>query len=334
MSIPAVCIDVDGVIRRGNNPIPFARNAILKFRQHKIPIAIMTNGGGETEAKRARYYSRLLNLPSNEKFHQDEIVLCHSPMKPNLKKYNSSLMVITGNGKIQDVMKSYGYNNFITAEEYAQIFPEIFPFFFDIKRTKDDIMKTRRKVENRIGRSLATYPKVSAIIQLADLNKWELNMQLFSDLLISPDGIPGKVLPKNSPQKVDYHLACLDLLYMDRFTIPRFACGSFFFCLQYLFKKKYGREIKFYDYGKPSPIIYNFAKKEILKRNRKVNSFYMIGDNPEVDIKGANKSGFHSILVRTGIFKGENSKLFPANKVVNNVNDAADYIISRKGMKH
>jgi ribonucleotide monophosphatase NagD (HAD superfamily) len=30
----------------------------------------------------------------------------------------------------------------------------------------------------------------------------------------------------------------------------------------------------------------------------------MIGDNPKSDIAGANKKGWTSILVRTGVFKG------------------------------
>ncbi len=53
----------------------------------------------------------------------------------------------------------------------------------------------------------------------------------------------------------------------------------------------------------------------------------MIGDNPPVDIQGANNSGFISILVRTGVFTGElNHEKYPAKYVVDNVGEAVRLI--------
>lgn len=53
----------------------------------------------------------------------------------------------------------------------------------------------------------------------------------------------------------------------------------------------------------------------------------MIGDNPTVDIQGANDSGFISILVRTGVFSGkENHDKYPAKYVVDNVGQAVKLI--------
>jgi ribonucleotide monophosphatase NagD (HAD superfamily) len=45
----------------------------------------------------------------------------------------------------------------------------------------------------------------------------------------------------------------------------------------------------------------------------------MIGDNPKSDIRGANSAGWSSILVRTGVFKGENDEEDPAKYVVDNI---------------
>lgn len=45
----------------------------------------------------------------------------------------------------------------------------------------------------------------------------------------------------------------------------------------------------------------------------------MIGDNPKSDIRGANNIGWISILVRTGIFKGENDIVDPATYVVDDM---------------
>ena len=45
----------------------------------------------------------------------------------------------------------------------------------------------------------------------------------------------------------------------------------------------------------------------------------MIGDNPKSDIRGANAAKWKSILVRTGVFKGENDPLDPATYVVDDI---------------
>lgn len=49
----------------------------------------------------------------------------------------------------------------------------------------------------------------------------------------------------------------------------------------------------------------------------------MIGDNPEGDIEGANRKGWESMLVRTGLFKdGENDMKHPAKYVVQDMDEA------------
>ena len=93
-SIPAICIDVDGVLKRGPVPIPGAIEAIKKLRKYKIPFSILTNGGGETEQVRAKSLSKLLQLSEKEKLKSDEVVLCHSPMKDVLKKYKNGTLSI------------------------------------------------------------------------------------------------------------------------------------------------------------------------------------------------------------------------------------------------
>jgi ribonucleotide monophosphatase NagD (HAD superfamily) len=71
-------------------------------------------------------------------------------------------------------------------------------------------------------------------------------------------------------------------------------------------------------------------EEKILKDNSDVviSNFFMIGDNPNVDIKGANESGFVSVLVKTGVFEGEeNDQLNPAKYVVKDVGEAVDLIL-------
>lgn len=332
---PAVCIDVDGVIKRGSLPIPSALPSIIKLRKYNIPLSILTNGGGDTEQSRAHQYSKLLNLPRQHRLTPSEIILCHSPMKDALLKYKhrNQLLLISGTGNISNVLLNYGFRNFITTDEYTRMFPEIFPFFYNFSFSKSSIQRTKDIVSKRIGRPITSFPPIAAIVQLNDLVKWEINSQLFSDILISPNGVPGKVLNADEPQKVEYHLACLDMLYMDKFPIPRYACGAFFVCLENLVKMRYGRRIKYIEYGKPSTVLFDYARRQLIKNNahRNINKFYMIGDNPDVDIRGANCSGFHSILVKTGIFKGKNNSMkFPARTVCNDIGEAVDFIIENE----
>lgn len=333
---PAVCIDVDGVLRIGNRSVSGATEALKKLRDNNVPLAIITNGGGETEKIRAEKISSLLKLQGQlYSIKPNEVVLCHSPMKDALKKYSEQnrLILILGTGSIKNVMKEYGYSNYITSNEYAILFPQLLPFFFFYGKPPLNLLydKTKMEVEERIKKSIKRLLKIDAICQLTDVINWDINMQILCDLLISNDGIPGSIRSTGEEQKVDYHLACQDILFQDLFPIPRFACGSFFYCLQRIFELKYKRKVNFVDYGKPSKIIFNYAKKEIEKANPGHQyNYYMIGDNPEVDIKGANDSGFHSILVKTGIFKGRNSKEFPAKTVVNDIKDAIDFILHRE----
>ncbi|KAJ6311604.1 hypothetical protein OIU77_013374 [Salix suchowensis] len=62
-------------------------------------------------------------------------------------------------------------------------------------------------------------------------------------------------------------------------------------------------------------------------------TLYMIGDNPSVDVKGAQQAGhpWFSILTRTGVFRGKhNHAEFPADLVVDTVEEAVDYILGRE----
>jgi ribonucleotide monophosphatase NagD (HAD superfamily) len=71
--------------------------------------------------------------------------------------------------------------------------------------------------------------------------------------------------------------------------------------------------------GKPYQGAYEFAERQLLRNRSKVfgsadlppiKNVYMVGDNPESDIRGANSyrsefgSSWHSILVRTGVYRG------------------------------
>lgn len=50
---PIIVSDIDGVLVRGNTPIPQTLEAMQKIHDFKIPFACLTNGGGQLEIMKA-----------------------------------------------------------------------------------------------------------------------------------------------------------------------------------------------------------------------------------------------------------------------------------------
>ena len=121
-------------------------------------------------------------------------------------------------------------------------------------------------------------------------------MQVCSDLLISNNGIPGFNRKTNQDQFVEFHVGSDDLLYKDTFSIPRFGAGGFIKSLVALLST----ESRLVKYSTVQVCVFNQKGNSIKKNNSHlhINNFYMIGDNPAVDILGANQSEFNSILVK------------------------------------
>ena len=84
---------------------------------------------------------------------------------------------------------------------------------------------------------------------------------------------------------------------------PRIGAGMFNMALQTLFTKLNGYPIDFTEYGKPFPSTYKFVESLITQKR-----CYMIGDNLNTDIKGANgrknksEKEWTTIVVKTGIY--------------------------------
>lgn len=126
--------------------------------------------------------------------------------------------------------------------------------------------------------------------------------------------------------------------------------GAFRVALESVFNRIHHLPLEYTIFGKPNRFVFNSAESilkqllpsscngDLTEDNRDMRShafktLYMIGDNPFVDVKGARQAGhpWVSILTRTGVFKGkENHADFPADLVVDTVEEAVDYIIKRE----
>lgn len=124
--------------------------------------------------------------------------------------------------------------------------------------------------------------------------------------------------------------------------------GAFRIALESIFKRIHPHSLEYTCFGKPHPSVFKNAEIVLQKLmpshyddSRDTNhnntsyfkTLYMIGDNPAVDIRGARQTGhpWFSILTRTGVFKGEeNHDKFPADLVVDTVEEAVDYILAKE----
>ncbi|XP_044307444.1 haloacid dehalogenase-like hydrolase domain-containing 5 [Varanus komodoensis] len=138
------------------------------------------------------------------------------------------------------------------------------------------------------------FPKIEAIILFGEPVRWETNLQLIIDVLLT-SGYPGNPYPQGTYPHTPV-LACnMDLMWAAEAHSPRFGHGTFMVCLENIYKKITGKELKYEALmGKPSELTYHYAERLIrtqaaAKHWRKpIQTLYAVGDNLMTDIYGAN----------------------------------------------
>lgn len=208
--------------------------------------------------------------------------------------------------------------------------------------------------------------KIDAILVFNDPRDWAFDIQLITDLLLSHRGYLGTYskkngdpsLPKNERWQSDGQPALVfsnvDLLWSTGYHQPRYGQGAFRAAVRGAFndviKQTEGglsttTRLKDFNFGKPQLEMYHYAASKLsdhfksmwgsgqggsedqaqLAQLRKV---YMVGDNPESDIRGAVKWRAHlnqvpspretskkivpaweACLVRTGVWNEEKMPL-------------------------
>ncbi len=121
-STPAIAFDIDGVLLRGRQLLPTARTALKKVTRKAdggshpvgIPHIYLTNGGGMTEAAKAKQLSDLfdVHIPT------ESIVLSHTPMQHLLPQYKDELVLVVGHSRcgVRSVAANYGFKHLLIPE--------------------------------------------------------------------------------------------------------------------------------------------------------------------------------------------------------------------------
>lgn len=277
-----VLFDVDGVIALGLNPLPQAK-AVMKMLlcpetgKPRVPFAFVTNGCAKGENK-----ARMMSEWFRAKLSADQFIHSQSPLSVFTKWHHKRVLFI-GQGPILEIAAELGFTNVCTLEEVTRSYPLL-----------DMVDHDNRKIVANGYKENHEFPRIECIISIGEPKRWESYLQVIIDLLVT-DGKPDKA-PEKYPETHLPILACnMDLVFKAEACMPRFGHGSFLLCLETLYEKITGNPLQYtHLIGKPSEITYRFAEHMIAKLASQIpgagqiKRIYFLGDNPEVDIKGAN----------------------------------------------
>ncbi|KAK7878658.1 hypothetical protein WMY93_030494 [Mugilogobius chulae] len=272
--------DIDGVLVRGRIPIPAAKKAFSKLVDSKgqfvVPVVFVTNAGNCLRQTKAAKLSHILGV----QIEPDQVIMSHSPLRM-FKKYHNKCVLVSGQGPVLEIAKNLGFNNVISIDMLRESFPLL------------DMVDHNRRPKLP-SNPLSNLPKVEAVVLFGEPIRWETNLQLIIDVLLTD----GNLSSVHQTQKMPHLplLACnMDLMWMAEAHSPRFGHGTFLVCLENIYKKITGEDLKYEALmGKPSELTYHFAEYTIrckaMEREWKnpITSLYAIGDNLMTDIYGAN----------------------------------------------
>lgn len=205
---------------------------------------------------------------------------------------------------------------------------------------------------------------------LNDPRDWALDLQLMTDLLLSHAGYLGTYSPRNASADLPncgwqrdgqppLYFSNADLFWSANYPLPRLGQGAFQASLAGLWRRiTGGHELERTSIGKPYGETYRFAERvlaghrhevlRVLSRGRRhepgvgqLRRVYMVGDNPESDIAGANGHASEhgtewvSVLVKTGVWSekrgGKLEGEFEPKAVVDDVTAAVKWALKREG---
>ncbi|KFU98640.1 Cat eye syndrome critical region protein 5, partial [Pterocles gutturalis] len=236
----------------------------------------------------------------------EQVILSHSPLRL-FSQFHQKCMLVAGQGPVEENALNLGFKHVVTMEALRKAYPLL-----------DMVDQSRRPKE--LPPPTTGFPTIEGVILFGEPVRWETSLQLIIDVLLS-NGNPGAEL-QNIPYPHLPVLACnMDLLWMAEAKMPRFGHGTFLLCLETIYKKVTGRELKYEALiGKPSTVTYRYAEYLIKEQAEKqgwkspIRRLYAVGDNPMSDVYGANlynsylksahqNQSCESILVCTGVYR-------------------------------
>lgn len=210
------------------------------LREAGVPYAFMTNGGGVTEAKKARELAELLDDPSID---ESRVLLSHTPMRALADGFRGRRVVIVGGLSTAEVARDYGFEfdsgMAVTPWQIATGTPHIHPGPF-------------RCQEGLSGVDVNDGIPIEAILIFFDPDDWHMELQVLTDVLAGgvPLGIGRPGMPQ-VPQAVEVFASNPDFLWQALYPVPRYGQAGFVECLRALWHRRSGQELRVTEFGKP-----------------------------------------------------------------------------------
>ncbi|KAG7808603.1 hypothetical protein KL921_003685 [Ogataea angusta] len=253
----AFAFDIDGVIVKGPETIPYAREAIKMLNGEnkyniKVPYIFVTNGGGRPESERAKELSERLGVEITE----DQIIQGHTPMKDLVAVYNNVLVVGGVGDKCRKVAEGYGFKNVYIPLDVMYWNPSVTPYY---TLTEEDKKVCKKDVD-------FSKTKIDAILVFADSRNWAADQQIILELLMSKNGVMGTV-SETFEEGPSIYFAHSDFIWATNYKLSRYGMGALQVSIAALYREHTGKELKVTRFGKPQRGTFKFAEK-VLKNWR------------------------------------------------------------------
>lgn len=284
----------------------------------------MTNGGGKLEKLRVDYVSKELGTTISPL----QIVQSHTPLKVLGKNHAYDRILVVGgpDDLARHVALDYGFQDVILPLDIVNKDRSIAPHH---RYTEEQLQKWALKEPN-------LDKPIEAIMVFNDPRDMGTDLQIVMDLLNSQGGVLGTrrnplKLRKREEPAVPIIFSNNDFVWANDYPLPRFGQGAFLRTVEALYRDinhlKPTENLHLTILGKPYKIQYDFAHQVLINWRERLLAgeahldtelslpglhepaqetpfakIYMVGDNPESDIKGANDHGWESLLVRTGVY--------------------------------
>ncbi|GJC97477.1 HAD-superfamily subfamily IIA hydrolase [Colletotrichum higginsianum] len=357
---------IDGVLLHVAKPIPGAAESLRYLNDNNIPFILLTNGGGRPEAVRVRDLSEKLGVELSV----DNFVQSHTPFQELVhgpEGLGDKTIFVTGADaqKCREIARQYGFKNVVTPADIIHAYPDVFPFDRLMKSVYASTHEPLPKPIYTGGGDAAESEvlKIDAMFVFNDPRDWALDIQIITDLLLSRGGVLGTYSTKNGDAALpnggwqqDGQPALVysnaDLVWPTTYHLPRFGQGAFQAAVAGVWREVTGgAALRTTVFGKPFATTYRYAERVLNAHRRAVlgktsrdvgelaplKTVYMVGDNPESDIRGANdysndETEWSSVLVRTGVWKQERGPPTHAPKmIVDDVKAAVEWALQREG---
>lgn len=205
--------------------------------------------------------------------------------------------------------------------------------------------------------------KIDAMFVFNDPRDWALDSQIILDLLLSKGGVLGTLSSKNGDASLPNNgwqqdgqpalfFSNPDLFWASSYHLPRLGQGGYQAALQGIWNTTTGgAELKKTIIGKPHAHTYQYAENvlaghrtELLggslnsdNTSNKLERVFMIGDNPESDIRGANDfesplgTEWTSILVKSGVYRAGSKPSCMPDVIVDDVLQGIKWALKQQG---